>query len=99
MAEISESIRLSRYPTSTPMDPPITLMTLLSPEELREDIEPLGPDRHADADLARPLGHRDEHDVGDADPADDQADPGDAVEDQFHDVKHLVEPLEQILPG
>ena len=38
------------------------------------------PDGHADADLARPLGDADEHDVHDADAADEQRHGGDAAE-------------------
>ena len=36
-----------------------------------------GTDGHADADLAGPLGDGDQHDVHDADAADQQADAGD----------------------
>src|SRR3712207_7881478 len=32
-------------------------------QELEEHVARPRPDRHADADLADPLGHRDEHDV------------------------------------
>ena len=41
-------------------------------EELREHVPGLRADGHADADLTRTLGHADEHDVHDADAADDQ---------------------------
>ena len=47
-------------------------------EELHEDVALARADRHADADLARPLGDAHEHDVHDADAADEQADRGDA---------------------
>ncbi len=43
-------------------------------EELAEDRAARGADGLADADLAGPLGDRDQHDVGDPDPADQQAD-------------------------
>ena len=40
-------------------------------------------DRHADADLAGPLGHRHQHDVHDADAADDQRDNGNGRDHQL----------------
>src|SRR5215217_1243276 len=43
-------------------------------EELREHVGAARADGHADADLARPLGHGDEHDVHDPDAADDERD-------------------------
>ena len=43
-----------------------------------------GADGQADADLARPLGDRDEHDVHDADAADEQRNAGDRAEQQRH---------------
>src|SRR5882762_8619340 len=43
-------------------------------EELEQDIEARGAQRLAHADLARPLGDGDEHDVHDADSADEQTD-------------------------
>ena len=51
-------------------------------EELLEDVASAGADRLADADLAGPLGDRDQHDVHDPDAADDQRDGGDAAEEQ-----------------
>src|SRR5260221_9294563 len=36
-------------------------------EELADDVAAAGTDGFADADLARPLGHADQHDVHDAD--------------------------------
>ena len=47
-------------------------------QELRQDVARLGADRHADADLARPLGHAHQHDVHDPDAADQQRHRGDA---------------------
>ena len=41
-------------------------------EELSEDVARLRAERHADADLARPLRDADEHDVHDADAADEE---------------------------
>ena len=46
-------------------------------QELHQHLAGFGADRQADADLARALGHRDQHDVHDADAADQQADAGD----------------------
>src|SRR5438132_14390411 len=40
-------------------------------QELQHDVARRGADRFPDADLAGPLGHRDEHDVHDPDAADD----------------------------
>jgi hypothetical protein len=45
-------------------------------QELQQHLARDRADGEADADLARPLGHRDEHDVHDADAADEQADRG-----------------------
>jgi hypothetical protein len=49
-------------------------------QELEEDARRLRADGHADADLARPFRDADEHDVHDADAADQQRDGGDARE-------------------
>ena len=43
------------------------------------------------ADLARPLGHRDQHDVHDADAADDQRDRGDAGEQRRQRAAGLLQ--------
>src|SRR5688500_8556503 len=45
-------------------------------EELRHDVAPARAERLADADLPRPLGHRDEHDVHDDDRPDEQPEGG-----------------------
>ena len=55
-------------------------------EELAEDVGAPRAERLADADLARPLGDGDEHDVHDADPADEQRDRGDGGEQHREDV-------------
>ena len=47
-------------------------------EELGEDVAAARADGLADADLARPLADRDQHDVHDPDAADDERDRGDA---------------------
>jgi hypothetical protein len=66
-------------------------------QELHEDVAPARADRLADADLARALGDRHQHDVHDADAADEQGDAddraddgGDAAEDLRVDVEDLV---------
>ncbi len=51
-------------------------------EELGEDVAAARADGLADADLARPLADRDQHDVHDPDAADDQRDRGDPAEQQ-----------------
>ncbi len=54
-------------------------------KELPQNRRGARADRHAQADLARALGDRDEHDVHDADAADDQRNGRDAGEQQLHD--------------
>ena len=46
-------------------------------QELHDDVAPRRPHGAPHADLAGALAHGDEHDVGHADAADDQADGGD----------------------
>src|SRR3989442_6445374 len=41
-------------------------------QELEQDVTPPGADRHPQADLARPLRDRDQHDVHDTDATDEQ---------------------------
>ena len=67
-------------------------------EKLLEDVPGSGADRQANPDLAGPLRHRDEHDVHDPDPADEQRDRGDAGEergqhagDSAHELLDLAE--------
>ena len=50
-------------------------------QELLGDVAPLGAQGAADADLAGPLGDGRQHDVHDADAADQQRDRGDRAED------------------
>jgi len=66
-------------------------------EELKEDVALPCADRFADPDLAGALGHRDEHDVHDADPADQQRDRGDSAEKQGQGVGHFGDRGQQIL--
>jgi len=66
---------------------------------LHQNVALLGADGLADADLARPLRDRDEHDVHDADPAYQQRDPRDGAQ---HDVQvggDLVKDAEDFLLG
>ena len=53
-------------------------------QELQQHLPRPRADGQADADLARPLGHGDEHDVHDADAADEQADAGDGGQQRGH---------------
>ena len=64
-------------------------------QELAEDAVALGADRLADADLARALGDRDEHDVHHADAADEERDAGDQEADQQHHAHDVVERPDQ----
>ena len=59
-------------------------------EELHQDVERLGPERHAQADLARSLGDAHEHDVHDPDAADQQRDRGDARQQGRHRIGPLL---------
>ena len=61
-------------PVKTPISPPSPLMISASIRNCRRMSRP-GADRLADPDLARPLGHRHQHDVHDPDAADEQRDP------------------------
>jgi hypothetical protein len=53
---------------------------MASTQELLQDVAAARADGHAQPDLAGALGDRDQHDVHDADAADDQRDRGDARE-------------------
>ena len=65
-------------------------------EELGPDVARAGADGHADADLARPLGDRDEHDVHDPDAADEERDAGDRPEEDGHRPRLLLGLLEHL---
>src|SRR6266404_7991560 len=56
-------------------------------EELRENIAAVRADRHAGSDLSRPLGHAHEHDVHDANPADNQRDASDGKQQSRHHIR------------
>ena len=73
-------------PSAMPMPPPSRLITIGFDEKLQQHVASLGADRQADADLARPLGHRHQHDVHDADAADDERHAGDAGEKVRHGI-------------
>src|SRR5262249_38771853 len=51
-------------------------------QELQQNVARLGADGHAQADLPRPLGDADQHDVHDANAANEQRDGGDARQEQ-----------------
>ena len=55
-------------------------------EKLQQHMQPPRADRHAQADFARPLGHRHQQDVHDADAADEQRDRGDRGKQKRHDA-------------
>ena len=55
-------------------------------QELKQHMQAAGADRHAQADLARPLGHRDEQDIHDADAADQRARSSDRRKQKRHDA-------------
>ena len=55
-----------------PITPPIELKRHRFDQELRENVAAVRADGHADANFARPLGDAHEHDVHDADAADDE---------------------------
>ena len=66
-------------------------------EELEADVGAARADRAADADLARLLEHRREHDVHDADAADEQRDAGDQAHHEVEQLLGLLAVLEQRL--
>lgn len=80
-------------PTSTPIVPPSPGEHRRLQQELLQDRPAGGADGLADADLAGPLGHRNQHDVGDPDPADDQRDAGDRAGEQGQEgeLRRLVD--------
>ena len=68
-------------PSVTPSRPPTPGEHDRLDQELLGDVAPLGAQGAADADLAGPLGDGRQHDVHDADAADQQRDRGDRAED------------------
>ena len=63
-------------------------------QELKQDIAARSPDGHSDADLAGPLGHRDQHDVHDADARYDERDRGDQNQHQRQDFGNALRRVE-----
>src|SRR6185312_16926766 len=59
-------------------------------QKLAEDVAAPGPGGAADADFAGALHHRGQHDVHDADAADQQRDGGDGDHDQGEDALRLL---------
>src|SRR5665213_1180334 len=66
-------------------------------QELQQHVAAAGPDRLAQADLARALGDRDQHDVHDPDPRDHERDSADRGEADRDDAEHGVEALDLAL--
>ena len=69
-----------------PTMPPLTLMKHRLGQKLQQHMQPSGADRHPQSDLARPLGHRDEQDIHDADAADDKRYGGHRGQKKRHDA-------------
>ena len=65
-------------------------------QELQQHLALQRADREADADLARALGHRHEHDVHDADAADEQADRGDGAEQRGQHLRVVLDSVSAI---
>src|SRR5581483_3860315 len=64
-------------------------------QELGEDVAALGAEGLADADLPRPLGHGHQHDVHDADAADEEGDGGHRRQEQREDQRRRLAGVEQ----
>jgi hypothetical protein len=60
-------------PSKTPSTPPSRLKIMASIRNCSRTSRSMRADGEADADLAGAFGHRHQHDVHDADPADEQA--------------------------
>ena len=78
------------------MTPPIAVTTMASDRNCARMSRLPRARRHAHADLARPLRDRDEHDVHDADAADEQRDAADRGEQQAELVLRSGDRLEQL---
>ena len=76
--------RLSSYPMRMPITPARSRQGHRLQQKLPDDIAAPGADGLAYADLARPLGHRDQHDVHYPDAAHQQSDRGDHHHHQRH---------------
>ena len=66
-------------------------------QELQQDIPPACPDRLAQADLARALGDRGQHDIHDADPTHSQRDACDAAQEDGQGIGHLGRGAQDVL--
>src|SRR5688572_5108166 len=67
-------------------------------EELQQNAEARRAERHANSDLARPFRYADEHDVHDADAADEEADAGDAREQHREGLLRFLLRVEKLAP-
>ena len=65
-------------------------------EELAEDVAAFCANGFAEPDLAGSFGDADEHDVHDADAADDEADKGDGAEEEGHCAKDVSEDGDEV---
>ena len=88
----SEPVR----PTTMPRPPPSRQSTTASTRNCRRMSLGPGADGHPQADLAVPLGHRHEHDVHDADAADDQRDQGHAHQQARHEADRRAQGLDDL---
>ena len=77
-------------PKRMPMMPPVAAMTTASTRNCSMMSLAARADGHADADLAGAFGDRHEHDVHDADAADQQRDAGDAAEQDRHHPRRAL---------
>src|SRR5690606_1671690 len=66
-------------------------------EELQQDLAGGGADGHPDADLPGPFGNRDQHDVHDADTADQEADGRNRAQERRHRARDLLHRLRDLL--
>ena len=70
--------------------PPISASVTASTRNCEQDVAAARADRHAQADLARALGDRHQHDVHDADAADQQRHRRDGGQQQREDLRRLA---------
>ena len=71
-------------PSAIPTSPPARHRTTASDQELPQNIAGTRPDGHAQADLARALGHGDQHDVHDSHSAHEERNQGHAQQQVGH---------------
>ena len=64
---------------------------------MQPDVQPPGADGPPDSDLVRPLQHIGQHDVHDADAADEQRDTGDTAHYDIEDFLRLLVLAEKLL--